>query len=229
MKLKSEVIGGVVTGLYLLLIVALVYWKWDTVPKLELNEFGDFLAGVFGPVAFLWLILGYIQQGRELKQSSKALQLQASELKNSVEQQAQLVAVGREQIEVHAGALSQERQRYERGMNAYIIFSPIKSSISDTCVTQLFEVHNAGADVFDVQFMCKLPGHNLHGKLGVLKRDQKTSLQLNFELVDENYFEILHCFYKTHDERRIGFTMDIEISAESQRASITARIKLADL
>lgn len=229
MKLKSEVVGGLATGLYLVLVLTLVYVKRDTLPGLSLNEVGDFLAGVFGPVAFLWLILGYLQQGRELKQSSKALQLQAAELKNSVEQQAHLVAVGREQIEAHAGALSQDRQRYERSMNAYIIFSPIEASISNTCVTQLFEVHNAGADVFDVQFMCKLPGHNLHGKLEFLKRDQKANLQLNFELVDEDYSEILHCFYKTHDERRIGFTMDIDISAASQRATITTRIKLADL
>ena len=62
------------------------------------NEWGDFLAGSFGPVAFLWLVLGFIQQGHELKQNGEALRLQADELKNSVEQHKDLVAATREQV-----------------------------------------------------------------------------------------------------------------------------------
>ena len=31
------------------------------------NELGDFLAGTFAPVAFLWLVLGFFQQGAELR------------------------------------------------------------------------------------------------------------------------------------------------------------------
>ncbi|MHC3125753.1 hypothetical protein NL42_19155, partial [Acinetobacter sp. GN11] len=52
---------------------------------MPLNEVGDFLAGVFAPVAFFYLYLGYIQQGTELKQNTRALNLQAKELQNSVE------------------------------------------------------------------------------------------------------------------------------------------------
>jgi hypothetical protein len=54
---------------------------------LPLNELGDFLAGGFGPIAFLWLILGYKQQGEELKASSAALEAQVTELKNNLELQ----------------------------------------------------------------------------------------------------------------------------------------------
>lgn len=99
MKVRSEILGGLVTGVYLVGVATLVYWKHTTIPDLELNEIGDFLAGVFGPVAFLWLVLGYLQQGRELKLSSEALQLQAQELKNSVEQQKELVDITRLQVE----------------------------------------------------------------------------------------------------------------------------------
>ncbi|KAE9643026.1 hypothetical protein [Pseudomonas sp. PB106] len=66
--------------------------KFDELISLKLNELGDFAAGAFGPVAFLWLVLGYIQQGRELKLSSEALRMQTEELKNSVAQQCEMVA-----------------------------------------------------------------------------------------------------------------------------------------
>lgn len=59
--------------------------------KLELNAKGDFLAGVFAPLAFLWLVYGYFQQGRELR-------LQVQELKNNVTQQAALVSFQQQEI-----------------------------------------------------------------------------------------------------------------------------------
>jgi hypothetical protein len=66
--------------------------KFDDLVTLELNEIGDLAAGVFGPLAFLWLILGYLQQGKELRASTDALKLQAQELNNSVTQQEMMVA-----------------------------------------------------------------------------------------------------------------------------------------
>jgi hypothetical protein len=61
------------------------------------------------PLAFLWLVLGYLQQGEELRLSTEALRLQAEELKNSVEQQRALVEVSRLQVESEREALQQER------------------------------------------------------------------------------------------------------------------------
>jgi len=64
------------------------------------------LAGIFSPVAFFWLIYGYIQQGRQLEQNTKALeqqeralQLQIEEMKESVRQQSELVSIQRQQFE----------------------------------------------------------------------------------------------------------------------------------
>ncbi|MEO0484695.1 MAG: hypothetical protein AAF092_02150 [Pseudomonadota bacterium] len=59
---------------------------------LELNQLGDFLAGVFGPLALGWLVLGFFQQGHELR-------LQVTELRNSVVQQKELVVATREAVE----------------------------------------------------------------------------------------------------------------------------------
>ncbi|ABP61274.1 hypothetical protein [Enterobacter sp. 638] len=62
------------------------------------NELGDFLAGAFSPVAFLWLVLGYVQQQKELQQNTYALNLQAEELRNAVEQYQQMVLISKEQL-----------------------------------------------------------------------------------------------------------------------------------
>ena len=70
----------------------------------SINELGDALAGIFAPIAFFWLILGYVQQGKQLDQNTKALeqqekalQLQIEEMKNGIEQQKQLVQTQKEQ------------------------------------------------------------------------------------------------------------------------------------
>lgn len=49
----------------------------------DLNEFGDFIAGAFAPLAFFWLVRGFYQQGKGLEQNSKALKLQSIELEKT--------------------------------------------------------------------------------------------------------------------------------------------------
>ena len=77
----------------------LTWGRLGALQKMDLNEIGDFMAGAFGPLAILWLVLGYFQQGIELRQNSNALQMQADELANSVQQQAELVAVSKAQLQ----------------------------------------------------------------------------------------------------------------------------------
>lgn len=79
-------IGAAVTLIYLLLLGNYVYQNWSAVSTLVPNEMGDFLAGAFGPVALLWLVCGYFQQGAELRQNTKALQMQSDSLKQQVEE-----------------------------------------------------------------------------------------------------------------------------------------------
>ncbi len=59
------------------------YWVSD-VSQLRLNEWSDILAGYCAPVAFLWLVLGYRQQGEELKTNTQALLAQRDEQERSV-------------------------------------------------------------------------------------------------------------------------------------------------
>lgn len=85
-------LGGI-----LIYIFIFVGFFADYASPLEFNEVGDFLAGIFSPIAFLFLYLGYRQnsealklQAKELGLSNKALQAQVTELKSSVEQQKEL-------------------------------------------------------------------------------------------------------------------------------------------
>ena len=68
---------------YLSLFLGVVTARFTELFSLPLNELGDFAAGAFGPLAFLWLVLGYRQQGKELNASTKALDQQVSELRAS--------------------------------------------------------------------------------------------------------------------------------------------------
>jgi hypothetical protein len=61
------VLGMVLTVNYFLLIYWLFHDRFFQLEDIPLNEIGDFLAGVFGPIAFLWLVIGYLMQNRELR------------------------------------------------------------------------------------------------------------------------------------------------------------------
>lgn len=99
-------LGGVIaTTAYAALILVAFGAKVPGLLDMELNAVGDFLAGAFSPLAFLWLVLGFIQQGQELRQGTKALELQAEELKASVEQQIQMVEGQRVALANHDRAL----------------------------------------------------------------------------------------------------------------------------
>ncbi|QDP19492.1 hypothetical protein [Sphingomonas xanthus] len=80
---RLPLIGLVLTAAYLAGLVLYLVIQGQNPADLPLNELGDFLGGVASPLAFLWLVLGYFQQGREIRLSSKALQLQAKEMRAS--------------------------------------------------------------------------------------------------------------------------------------------------
>ncbi|ELY2765872.1 hypothetical protein SMC44_001346 [Cronobacter malonaticus] len=120
--------GLLISVLYFLMLGGVIYAL-----ELELmrswNEFGDFLAGAFSPVAFLWLVLGYIQQQKELQQNTLALELQAQELKNSVEQYKEMVSVAREQLLADRESFEVSKREKERQYKPIIRAPSISPSI----------------------------------------------------------------------------------------------------
>jgi hypothetical protein len=108
LRSKLAKLGLAVTCLYIIGLIA-IYVKgpsWGLLNRgpMELNELGDFLAGVFGPLSLFWLILGFFQQSSELR-------LQVAELQNSVAQQRELVAVTRETLDHDKARTSAETEK----------------------------------------------------------------------------------------------------------------------
>lgn len=94
--------GVILTILYFLSVLYFAFFTELVNPEpLSMNELGDFLAGVFGPPALVWVVISFYLQSEELKNSVNALNLQAKELNKSVEQQKAMVDVAREQMDMN--------------------------------------------------------------------------------------------------------------------------------
>lgn len=87
-------VGFSLSILYLAGVVLYLYLQGQNPADLRLNELGDFLGGVSSPLAFLWLVLGFFQQSREIRLSGKALELQAKEMRRSVDEHRRLAGSG---------------------------------------------------------------------------------------------------------------------------------------
>lgn len=103
--------SGILTVVYLATLGAYVFFNWRTIRLMPANEVGDFLAGAFSPLAFAWLVLGFIQQGIELRQNSAALLLQAEELRNAAKHAGDMVELQRKEFELRIEELEKDREK----------------------------------------------------------------------------------------------------------------------
>ena len=63
----KHVVGMVLTGAYLIAAAVYVGSQRQAFIAMSSADFGTFLSGVFAPLAFLWLVLGFFHQGDELR------------------------------------------------------------------------------------------------------------------------------------------------------------------
>ena len=87
---RLPLVGLLLTACYLIGLIVYLAVQGQNPADLKLNELGDFLGGVSSPLAFLWLVLGFFQQSREIRLSNQALHLQAAEMKRSVDEHRKL-------------------------------------------------------------------------------------------------------------------------------------------
>ncbi|WP_170004908.1 hypothetical protein [Pseudopontixanthobacter vadosimaris] len=85
-------IGLALSVLYVALLVLYLFLQGQNPADLRLNELGDFVGGVSSPLAFLWLVLGLFQQSREIRLSGRALELQAREMRRSVDEHRRIAS-----------------------------------------------------------------------------------------------------------------------------------------
>jgi len=101
------------TGIWLLVAGSYIYAEWSHVEGLNAIDIGALLSGVVMPLAFLWLIVGYFQQGEELRQNTVALRKQADQLEQQVQGTKSLVLVAVRQTEATVRMVQLERQKFE--------------------------------------------------------------------------------------------------------------------
>lgn len=152
MSRALSLIGILVTALYLLALAVIFEGRITEIRAMAPNNIGDFLAGVFGPLAILWLILGFFQQGIELRQNTQALVLQAVELQNSVEQQRELVQVTRRQVDAELESIHIERERQKEAARPKFVFHGVGCSSTGLESTYSSRIKNLGNTGTDVQF-----------------------------------------------------------------------------
>ncbi|NSX21865.1 hypothetical protein HTV13_18815 [Pseudomonas putida] len=139
-RTKYALIG---TAVYILFFVSLTLIRRTEFVGLDLNELGDFLAGIFGPLALFWVVIGYFQQGEEVRNSTKELAHSVAELKRQSE-------TARNRFEAEKNARREEQQRHKKSIMP--VFNLKASEFADDNDVRVvhMEISNSGAQVRDV-------------------------------------------------------------------------------
>jgi hypothetical protein len=85
-----------------------VYIGWSEFFNQPLEALGSFLEGAFAPLAFLWLVVGYFLQQKELSKNTEAIQKQHTEMQKSARHAALQAS------SIQASALHSQQQSFMR-------------------------------------------------------------------------------------------------------------------
>ncbi len=128
---------------------------WSEFASLPAERLGNFLEGAFAPLAFLWLVIGYFLQKKELEQNTEALRAQAIEIQRSAEQaviQSQNLAASEMHQRQETFLQIAQSVRSQLGSLAGLLFiSSQGSSGTGTAgpeeISALFKAQGTGSDV----------------------------------------------------------------------------------
>lgn len=180
MSRTLSILGIAITFVYLGILWFIFDGRLTEILLMPPNEIGDLLAGMFGPLAILWLILGFFQQGIELRQNTKALELQAEELKNSVEQQRELVSVTRSQMEAELAVVRHEQELQKKNALPKFIFHDASIYTNATHSDLVFNsgLENVGNTATSVSISCSSEIRSISPRnFATYKRGEKITVQ----------------------------------------------------
>lgn len=191
---RATAIGLFLSTLWTIGVCVLLYLKRSTLTELPLNNWGDFFAGSVAPLAFFWLVLGYVQQGEELRLNTEALKAQQEELRRQVQETAALAAHAERQAaaseQLALATLSEAKRAELRELvESQPIFKPNGGAGGPTGRVVLYLV-NQGATVSDLSINSLAPGGvTLHptrefasGQTGSITFDPLPEFPFRFEL-----------------------------------------------
>lgn len=193
-------IGIVFTLLYGVFSWWLIGDRVQTLQSMSLNEVGDFLAGAFGPVAILWLVLGFFQQGIELRQGTAALNLQGDELKNAVEQQRLLADVSLKTLEHEREARCEEAIRYRQSLRPILHLQGIKVEFKDGYWIVGCRLFNDGAQIYSLTLALHKGGNTHHfATFRTLDRGESVDVKCMWHQYSPGDDIVIDVLYKERD------------------------------
>ena len=134
-------LGLVLTTAWLLLGALYISIRvgWANVAALPADILGNFLEGAFAPLAFLWLVIGYFLQQRELEQNTQALLAQATQIERSAEQaviQSGRMAASERHAHQEAFLRLADAVRNQLGAISGLLFISSQAATADGTVTR---------------------------------------------------------------------------------------------
>jgi hypothetical protein len=195
MAMKKLTVFGFVASFTWIAFFAVILWlKADAAADLDLNEWGDFLAGATAPLALMWIVIGYFLQGEELRLNTDALKLQQQELKNQVAETAILAANSERQAaaaEQMVSATLEDKRR--AALKELADALPIFRSVGGTQTGARLRttIRNAGATISELSAISENKGVTVEivpkavfesGTEGKLKIEGATAFPLAFTI-----------------------------------------------
>ncbi|MBL6690859.1 MAG: hypothetical protein ISP91_10750 [Pseudomonadales bacterium] len=105
---------------------------WRHIYDAPIERVGNFLEGAFAPLAFLWLVIGYFLQKKELMQNTDAIKMQYVEIQKSAEQ----AVIQSEAVRRQAFIQVAESVRQQLGAIAAFLFLSSQSANERGVVSQ---------------------------------------------------------------------------------------------
>jgi hypothetical protein len=132
---------------------------WDQFFSQPLESLGSFLEGAFAPLAFLWLVVGYFLQQKELAKNTEVIQKQHTEMQKSADNAA-LQATS-----IQASAIHTQQQTFMR------IYEIVRESMGG--ILGMLFISSQGADgtgLVDSDGMAELWAEQVRGDPEVFTR-----------------------------------------------------------
>jgi|GEM_PF-5264422 len=212
--MKITFLGVAVTAVYFVVVFFLI--DFSKLTELTPNELGDFLAGVFGAPALIWVVISFFVQSRELAASVEALDIQSKELAASAEQQRELVKANNK-----ASLLEMERYQKSLRLDALKMLSEIQRDVeflprlfehareSKKAMLAMFGMAESGAAISSIEEISNMEAllENLIDEFQALDR-------IELENNSEDIEEIVAAIYRTRNRVNL-LRRQVEGSIES--------------
>ena len=116
-------VGITVTWLVVLSLYIAHSVGWSNIGNQSIEIVGTFLEGAFAPLAFLWLVIGYFLQKKELMQNTDAIKMQYIEIQKSADQAViQSEAIRASEMHAHKQSFLQIAESVKQQLRAIAAF-----------------------------------------------------------------------------------------------------------